>query len=419
MTQWSYLKRVVDGELTRRLAANGAVLIEGPKACGKTETARRQAASEVLLDIDLAAREAAAIDPGLVLDGPVPRLIDEWQTVAPMWNRVRREVDARKQPGQFILTGSATPADDLTRHTGAGRFGRVRMRPMSLFEAGTSTGSVSLADVMRGAPTATQDSAMTVRDLIEEVARGGWPGLRALAVADAAQAVRDYLEQISRTDISTVDGVRRDPARVLTVLRSLARHTATQATLKSLAEDSDASEAGVASYETVSSYVVALERLMIVENVPAWNTHLRSSHQLRTSPTRHFVDPSLAVAALRATPDTLLADLNFVGLLFESLVVRDLRVYAQALDGAVYHYRDQTGLEVDAIVDMGESWGAFEIKLGTNRIDEAAARLATFAGRIDTTKRGPAAVLAVIVGTGYGYVRPDGIHVIPIGALGP
>jgi len=419
MTQWSYLKRVVDGELTRRLAANGAVLIEGPKACGKTETARRQAASEVLLDIDLAAREAAAIDPGLVLDGPVPRLIDEWQTVAPMWNRVRREVDARKQPGQFILTGSATPADDLTRHTGAGRFGRVRMRPMSLFEAGTSTGAVSLADAMTEAPTATQDPGLTVRDLIEEAARGGWPGLRALAVADAAQAVRDYLEQISRTDISTVDGVRRDPARVLTVLRSLARHTATQATLKRLAQDSDVPEAGVASYETVSSYLVALERLMIVENVPAWNTHLRSSHQLRTSPTRHFVDPSLAVAALRATPDTLLADLNFFGLLFESLVVRDLRVYAQALDGAVYHYRDQTGLEVDAIVDTGERWGAFEIKLGTNRIDDAAAHLATFAGRIDTTTRGPAAVLAVIVGTGYGYVRSDGVHVIPIGALGP
>ena len=419
MAHWSYLKRVVDGELTRRLAANGAVLIEGPKACGKTETARRQAASEVLLDIDLAAREAAAVDPGLVLDGPVPRLIDEWQTVAPMWNRVRREVDARKQPGQFILTGSATPADDITRHTGAGRFGRVRMRPMSLFEAGTSTGSVSLADAMKGAATATQDPAMTVRDLIEEVARGGWPGLRALAVADAAQAVRDYVEQISRTDVSTVDGVRRDPARVLTVLRSLARHTATQATLKSLAGDSDVPEVGVASYETVSSYLVALERLMIVENMPAWNTHLRSSHQLRTSPTRHFVDPSLAVAALRATPDTLLADLNFFGLLFESLVVRDLRVYAQALDGAVYHYRDQTGLDVDAIVDTGERWGAFESKLGTNRIDEAAAHLATFAGRIDTTKRGPAAVLAVIVGTGYGYVRPDGIHVIPIGALGP
>ena len=297
VAHWSYLKRAVDGELTRRLAANGAVLIEGPKACGKTETARRQAASEVLLDIDLAAREAAAIDPGLVLDGPVPRLIDEWQTVAPMWNRVRHEVDARKQPGQFILTGSATPADDLTRHTGAGRFGRVRMRPMSLFEAGTSTGAVSLADAMTEAPTATQDPGLTVRDLIEDVARGGWPGLRGLAVSDAGQAVRDYMEQISRTDISTVDGVRRDPARVLTVLRSLARHTATQATLKSLAEDSDASEAGVASYETVSSYVVALERLMIVENVPAWNTHLRSSHQLRTSPTRHFVDPSLAVAA--------------------------------------------------------------------------------------------------------------------------
>jgi uncharacterized protein len=418
MERWSYLTRVVDGELTRRLAANGAVLIEGPKACGKTETARRQAASEVLLDIDLAAREAASIDPGLVLDGPVPRLIDEWQTVTPMWNRVRREVDSRKWPGQFILTGSATPADDLTRHTGAGRFGRVRMRPMSLFEAGTSTGSVSLADALRGAPTAAPDPGVLLRDLIEEVARGGWPGLRALAIADAVQAVRDYLEQISRTDISAVDGVRRDPARVLTVLRSLARNTGTQATLKSLAEDSDMPGAGVRSYETVSSYLAVLERLMIVESMPAWNIHLRSSHQLRTSPTRHFVDPSLAVAALRATPDTLLSDLSFFGLLFESLVVRDLRVYAQALDGAVYHYRDQTGLEVDAIVDTGERWGAFEIKLGSNRIDEAAAHLATFAGRIDT-KRGPAAVLAVIVGTGYGYVRPDGIHVIPIGALGP
>lgn len=420
MAQWSYLTRVVDGELTRRLAANGAVLIEGPKACGKTETARRQAASEVLLDIDLAAREAAAIDPGLVLDGPVPRLIDEWQTVAPLWNRVRREVDVRKQPGQFILTGSATPADDVMRHTGAGRFGRVRMRPLSLFESGTSTGSVSLAAALNGAATATQDPGVTVRVLIKEVVRGGWPGIRGLAVSDAAQAVRDYVEQITRTDISTVDGVRRDPARVLTVLRSLARHTATQATLKTLASDSYVpAGAGVASYETVSSYLTALERLMIVENVPAWNTHLRSSHQLRTSPTRHFVDPSLAVAALRATPDTLLADLNFFGLLFESLVVRDLRVYAQALDGAIYHYRDQTGLEVDAIVDTGKAWGAFEIKLGTNRIDEAAAHLATFAARIDATKRGPAAVLAVIVGTGYGYVRPDGIHVIPIGAFGP
>jgi uncharacterized protein len=420
MTHWSYLNRVVDGELTRRLAANGAVLIEGPKACGKTETARRQAASEVLLDIDLAAREAAAIDPGLVLDGPVPRLIDEWQTVVPLWNRVRREVDARKEPGQFILTGSATPADDVMRHTGAGRFGRVRMRPLSLFEAATSTGSVSLADALNGAATATPDPGVTVRDLIEEVVRGGWPGIRGLAVPDAAQAVRDYVEQITRTDISAVDGVRRDPTRVLTVLRSLARHTATQATLKTLASDSDVpAGAGVASYETVSSYLGALGRLMVVEDVPAWNTHLRSSHQLRTSPTRHFVDPSLAVAALRATPDTLLADLNFFGLLFESLVVRDLRVYAQSLDGAVYHYRDQTGLEVDAIVDTGERWGAFEIKLGTNRIDEAASHLTTFAGRIDTTKRGPAAVLAVIVGTGYGYVRSDGVHVIPIGSLGP
>lgn len=408
---------MVDAELARRLAANGAVLIEGPKACGKTETARRQAASEVQLDIDLAAREAAAIDPGLVLDGAVPRLIDEWQSVGSIWNRVRREVDERKLPGQFILTGSSTPADDLIRHTGAMRFGRLRMRPMTLYEAGSSSGAVSLMAVLRGERSACRDPGTTLHDLIDETVRGGWPGIRGLAVRDAAQTLRDYVAQITRTDVSAVDGVRRDPQRVDAVLRSLARHTATQATLKKLAADS--SEPGVASYETVSSYVAALERLMVVENLPAWNTHLRSSHQLRTSPTRHFVDPSIAVAALRATPDQLLRDLNYFGLLFESLVVRDLRVFAQALDGSVFHFRDQTGLEVDAIVDTGAAWAAFEIKLGVGMIDAAATSLKKFAQRVDTSKRGSAAALGVIVGTGYGYVRPDGVHVIPAGALGP
>lgn len=408
---------MVDAELARRLAANGAVLIEGPKACGKTETARRQAASEVQLDIDLAAREAAAIDPGLVLDGAVPRLIDEWQSVGSIWNRVRREVDERKLPGQFILTGSSTPVDDLTRHTGAMRFGRLRMRPMTLYEAGSSNGAVSLMAVLRGERSACRDPGMTLHDLIDETVRGGWPGIRGLAVRDAAQTLRDYVAQLTRTDVSAVDRVRRDPQRVDAVLRSLARNTATQATLKKLAADSDEPE--VASYETVSSYVAALERLMVVENLPAWNTHLRSSHQLRTSPTRHFVDPSIAVAALRATPDQLLRDLNYFGLLFESLVVRDLRVFAQALDGSVFHFRDQTGLEVDAIVDTGTAWAAFEIKLGVGMIDAAATSLKKFAQRVDTSKRGSAAALGVIVGTGYGYVRPDGVHVIPAGALGP
>ncbi len=414
----AYVARIADAEVRARLAANGAVVIEGPKACGKTETARQQAASEVLLDVDAAAQQAAAIDPRLVLDGATPRLIDEWQIVPEVWNHVRREVDARAEPGQFLLTGSATPADDQTRHTGGLRFGRVQMRPMTLAEVGTSTGEISLTALLAGDETRSPDPGLTVPDLIEEVVRGGWPGIRHLAVADAARALRDYLDRIRRTDIRAVDGVRRDPERVQAVLRSLARHVGTQATLTTIAADAAMSGTKVTD-DTVSDYLNALARLMIVEDQPAWNTHLRSSHALRTAPTRHFTDPSLAVAALRATPDALLKDLNALGLLFESLVVRDLRVYAQALDGQLSHYRDQSQLEVDAIVDIGDRWAAFEVKLGPGQIDQAADTLVRFADRVDTTRRGDPALLGIIVGSGYGYVRPDGIHVIPVGALGP
>ena len=418
MTRWTYLPRVVDSELETRLAANGAVLVEGPKACGKTETARQLAASEVLLDIDVPARQAAELDPGLVLAGEPPRLIDEWQIVPGIWNRVRRELDVRKLAGQFVLTGSAVPADDETRHTGAMRFGRVRMRTMSLYEAGRSSGAVSLREALGGAPTSCSDPGLTIHDLIDEVTMGGWPGIRSLSVTDAGQAVRDYLEQIQRTDINGVDGVRRDPLRVGAVLRGLARNVATQATLTRIA--ADATDLGPSIVDdTVGGYLSALERLMVVEDQRAWNTHLRSSHQLRTTPTRHFVDPSLAVAALGASPKSLLGDLNYFGLLFESLVVRDLRVYAQALGGEVFHYRDQSGLEVDAIVDTPDHWAAFEIKLGSGRVEEAAASLARFRQRVDLARRGEPAVVAVIVGSGYGYVRADGVHVIPIGALAP
>jgi uncharacterized protein len=414
----AYVPRTVDAEVRARLAANGAVIIEGPKACGKTETARQQAATEVLLDVDIAAQEAAAIDPRLVLDGATPRLIDEWQIVPEIWNHVRREVDARGLPAQFLLTGSATPADDQTRHTGGLRFGRVQMRPMSLAEVGRSSGEISLAALMAGEESRSTDPGVTVPDLIEDVVRGGWPGIRQRAVADAARALRDYLDRIRRTDIEAVDGVRRDPERVQAVLRSLARHVGTQAALTTIAADAAMTGTSVTD-DTVSDYLNALTRLMIVEDQPAWNTHLRSSHALRAAPTRHFTDPSLAVAALGATPDALLKDLRTFGLLFESLVVRDLRVYAQPIDGQVFHYRDQSQLEVDAVVDTGERWAAFEVKLGPGQIEQAAATLAKFAGRVDTSKRGEPALLGVIVGSGYGYVRPDGIHVIPIGALGP
>jgi predicted AAA+ superfamily ATPase len=416
----TYVPRTVDQQLTALLTANGAVVIEGPKACGKTETARQQAAGEVLLDVDVNAQQAAAVDPGLVLAGQRPLLIDEWQIQPAIWNHVRRAVDADRAPGMFILTGSAVPADEHTRHTGAGRFGRLRMRPMSLAETGVSSKQIALKRLLEGEPTRSPDPGLTIHDLLEEVVRGGWPGFRGLELPAAMRAVRDYLEQIRRTDVTLVDGVERDPERVLRVMQSIARNTATQAKLTNIARD--ASGDAQIKADTVASYLRALGRLMVVEDQPAWTPHLRSSYQLRTTPTRHFVDPSLAAAALRATPDNLLADLNTFGLLFESLVVRDLRVYGQAIGAEITHYRDSSGLEVDAIVtsDTG-AWAAFEIKLGatTEIVDEAAHNLMAFARRVDTVKRGEPAALGVIVGTGYGYVRDDGVHVVPIGALAP
>ena len=414
----TYVPRIVDAELSRRLAANGAVVIEGPKACGKTETARQQAASEVLLDVDRAAQQAAEIDPRLVLDGPTPRLLDEWQIVPAIWNHVRREIDSRGERGLFLLTGSATPADDETRHTGGLRFGRVQMRPMSLVELASSTGEISLSALLAGDASRSADPGLTIDDLAELVIRGGWPGIRELSVSDAARALRDYLDRIWRTDIEAVDGVRRDPERVQAVLRSLARHVGTQAALTTIAADAETAGTTV-SDDTVSGYLNALTRLMITRG-PAGLEHAPTlRHALRTTPTRHFTDPSLAVAALHATPTTLLRDLNAFGLLFESMVVRDLRVYAQPFEGQLFHYRDQSGLEVDAIVDAGERWGAFEVKLGSGQVDHAAENLKRFADRVDTARRGAPAVLGVIVGSGYGYVRPDGVHVIPVGALGP
>jgi predicted AAA+ superfamily ATPase len=417
----TYVPRTVDGELESLLAANGAVVIEGPKACGKTETARQKAASEVLLDIDINAQQAVAVDPSLVLSGEHPRLIDEWQIKPALWNHVRRAVDADKQPGRYILTGSVVPPDDKTRHTGAGRFGRLRMRPMSLAEAGVSNHQISLAGLLAGDPVESPDARLTIADLVEEVVRGGWPGFRGLELPAAMRAVRDYLDQVRRTDIVAVDGVRHDPERVRLVMQSIARNTATQANLTTIARDASGPDARIKD-DTVASYVGALTRLMVIEDQPAWTPHLRSSYQLRSAPTRHFVDPSLAAAALRATPEKLLADLNTFGLLFESMVIRDLRVYGQACDAEITHYRDSSGLEIDVIVstDTG-SWAALEVKLGATPeiLDQAAQSLLTFAARVDAGKRGDPAALGVIVGTGYGYVRPDGIRVIPIGALGP
>lgn len=413
-----YLPRIADLELRERLESAGAVLVEGAKACGKTETARQVANSEVLLDVDRQARSAAELNPALILEGDTPRLIDEWQLRPEVWNHVRRAVDDRVSPGQFILAGSAQPTDDETRHTGAGRISRLKMRPMSLYELGIGDGEVSLAALLAGERFEVADPGLDLQGLAEAICRGGWPAFRDLAMPEALRRVRDYLGEIPRADMQRV-GQRHRPERVTRLIESLARNVATTVTARTLAGDASRPEDPI-SDEAVADYLASLTRLFVVEDQPAWQPHLRSRYRLRRAAKRHFVDPSLAVAALRAGPDDLMRDLEFTGLLFESMVVRDLRVHAQALDGEVEHYQDSGNLEVDAIVRTGGSWGAFEIKLGgERRIDEAAESLLAFKGRIDSSKMGEPAVLAVIVGMGYGYVREDGVQVLPIGSLGP
>ncbi|MYA34795.1 MAG: ATP-binding protein [Gemmatimonadales bacterium] len=415
----AYLPRVADEELKERLSWSGAVLIEGPRACGKTELAQQVAASTLFLDTNKRARDMIAVDPRLVLEGKTPRLIDEWQVEPVIWNHVRRAVDERVGKGHFILTGSAVPPDDATRHPGTGRISRLRLRPMSLFELGHSTGVVSLRDMLDGSPSRSPEVVASADQLARLVCVGGWPEHHGTTEHKAMSACRDYLENICHTDVRRVDGIRRDPDRVRRFLQSLARNVATCATISTIKRDV-AGPDQVMKKGTARDYLTALERLMAVEDQPPWSPRLRSRSRLRRAPKRHFVDPSLAVAALRAGPQHLLRDFEWFGFLFESMVVRDLRVYSQAMDADVYHYRDNTGLEVDAIVDAGpDRWAAFEIKLGTGRIDDAARSLLKFADRVDTDRCGEPAALGVIVGNGYGYKRPDGVSVIPIGALGP
>ncbi len=415
----AYLPRIADTLLASRLRSAGAVLVEGPKACGKTFTAEQRARSQVFLDTDSRARTALTIDPTLVIGGDPPQLIDEWQLEATtVWNYVRAQVDRRGVPGQFILTGSAVPRDDVSRHTGAGRFARIRMRPMSLYESGESTGVMSLSSLLSGDRPDSTASELSVTDLIDLTVRGGWPLNLPMAIADAAQANRDYLQSIAEVDITRVDTASRDPRRALILMRALARNVALDHKIARLVSTIDEPDIQMAR-STAYDYLAAFERLMIIEVQQAWSTHLRSRATLRTAARTHFVDPSLAVAALGASPASLVTDLNTFGFLFESLAVRDLRIYADALSGTVMHYRDSDQLEVDIIVSTDDRWAAFEVKLGDAGIDEAARKLLTFAGKIDSSKVGQPAVLGVITGTGFGYTRPDGVVVVPIGALGP
>ena len=402
------------------LGATGCVVVEGVRGCGKTTTAREFAASEVQLDVDEDARRLAAADPTEVLKGPVPRLIDEWQLEPRIWNHVRRAVDDRRAVGQFILTGSAIPADDATRHTGMRRIVRLRLRPMSLHESGRSSGAISLRRLLAGEAPSAGDHTIPVGDIAELICRGGWPESVDWPLARALRANRSQVDDVARADIRTVDGVRRDPQRVRLLLRSLARNVGTAVATSKLIADVGARDNGSMKPHTAADYLNALERIMIVEDQPAWATHLRSRAVLRKRPVRHFVDPSLAAAALGADPARLVRDFRFLGLLFESMVVRDLRVYAQAADAEVFHYRENGRLEVDAVVQARDGrWAAFEVKLGPRAVEEGARNLLRLAERVDPGVAGPPRALGVIVAGGYGYERPDGVCVIPIGALGP
>ena len=412
-----YYKRFADKLLAERLQSSGAVLIEGAKGCGKTETATQRAAGVVRFDADEQVKIKMEIDPKSVLAGKTPLLLDEWQDYPQIWNYVRREVDERKKKGQFILTGSATPDDKAKRHSGVGRFSVMRMRTMSLYEKGWSTGEVSLASLMKGETPHSETVSFDLGEFAEKITLGGWPGLIGESASDGLRFVSDYMALIAEVDISKVSNKRRDPYKVTRLLQSLARNISTGVTLTALSKDTGGSDNELDD-ETIADYLSALERLMAVDNLPAWNTHIRSSDMLRKSPKRHFTDPSMAVGTLGLSIDKLMADLNYFGLLFESLAIRDLRIYADANGGKVFHYRDSRGLEIDAIIEYADgTWGAFEIKLGIGAVDAATDNLIKFVDKIDASKMRPPAALTVITGNGFAYRRLDGVNVVPIGVM--
>ena len=414
----SYHQRVVDARIDGVLGALGAVVVEGPRACGKTWTASHHARSEVRLDAVPRAAELAELDPRPLLAGLTPRLLDEWQLAPALWNAARREVDDRQASGQFILTGSALPPADPSRHSGAGRFGRVRMRPMSLAESGESTGDVSLQAVFAGEP-ATGQSSVGALEYADLIVRGGWPGLIERAPSAVRPFLAGYVDGLVEHDVAVAEASRRDPVRFRRFLQAYAQVVggiASLSTIASLATEPETKVGSGLHWTTADSYLGAARRLMVVEEVPAWSPLLRSRTRLAAAAKRHFVDPSLAAHLMGADSQRLRSDLETMGFLFESLVTRDVQTYAQAMDASVFHYRDRDGaLEIDLVLEKPNgSWMGIEVKLGESRADEAAASLLAVAER--RVARPPEA-LVVITGGGYAYRRADGVDVIPLAAL--
>ena len=416
----TYLSRLCDAELQLALQSSGAVLIEGAKWCGKTSTASKASSSVLYMqDPDNAGSYQAMTDtkPSLLLKGETPRLIDEWQMAPVLWDAVRFEVDKRAETGQFILTGSAVPADNVTAHTGTGRISRLMLRPMSLFESLESNGTVSLRQLFTGNQNVEAMSGLSIEQIAFALCRGGWPASVKLQGTPALRMAMDYAEAVINYDVSRVDNVEKNPDRVRLLLRSLARNIATSATYQTIMSDMEATDITI-SDKTIASYINALRRIFVVEDLPAWSPSLRSKTAIRTSAKRHFVDPSIATAVLRTNPESLLNYSQYFGFLFEALCTRDIRVYAQTNDADVFHYRDKSGLESDLIVRLRDGrWAAIEVKLGNKQIDEAAENLLPLKIRIDESKMGKASFLMVITGGQYAYRRNDGVLVVPLGCL--
>lgn len=415
-----YLSRLCDMELQKSLESSGAVLIEGAKWCGKTSTASHAAKSALYMqDPDQAASYLAMADtkPSLLLRGESPRLIDEWQMAPVLWDAVRFEVDRRNETGQFIMTGSAVPSDNVTAHTGTGRISRMLMRPMSLYESLESDGSVSLAALFDGKHDLEAVSGLTIERIAFVLCRGGWPASIGRNDQAALRMPMDYVEAIINHDVSRVDGVDKNPNRVRILLRSLARNISTMASIQTIHDDIEATDNTI-SDKTISSYLNALRRIFVVEDTPAWSPSLRSKTTIRTSAKRHFADPSIATAVMRINPEGVLKDFETFGLLFESLCTRDMRIYAQANDGDVFHYLDKSGLEADMVVALRDGrWGAVEVKLGNKQTEIAAGNLLKLKNKIDVKKMGEPAFLMVITGGRFAYRRDDGVLVVPLGCL--
>ena len=422
-----YRHRIMDSLLAKKLQAKGAVLIEGPKWCGKTTTAEEIAVSKVLLaktDAKEQFKRLLEIDSDTALSGEAPMLIDEWQTVPKLWDAVRYTVDHRRKMGQFILTGSAVPDKDAEKereHSGTGRFAWLTMRPMTLSESGESNNSVSLADLFAAPEKLFGRNSLKLQDIAFLICRGGWPMAVGLPEEAALEQAFDYYDAVTKEDVTRVDGVKRASERVRRLMRAYARHQGTQASIATLREDLKNNDIATLDDDTIVSYLEALRKIFVVEDMPAWNPNLRSKTAIRTADTRYFVDPSIATAALGMGPADLVNDLNTMGFFFETMCVRDLRVYAEALNGKVYHFRDKSGLECDAVVHLRNGqYGLIEIKLGgQSLIDDGVRTLNSLAAQVDTSRMKAPAFKMVLTATGeYAYRRSeDGIYIVPVGCL--